>query len=96
VSISVKNVRTRGGQDVYINPFRFTLIDLEGNSYSHMTATYSLDGWLDSASIYPGYSGGGQLAFEIPTKTAPGQLLFVHESYSTSPMVLELRTKPLR
>ncbi len=96
VSISVKNVRTRGSEDVYINPFRFTLIDLEGNSYSHMTATYSLDGWLDSASIYPGYSGGGQLAFEIPTKTAPGQLLFVHESYATSPMVLELRSKPLR
>jgi hypothetical protein len=96
LSITVKNVRGRGDDDVYINPFRFTLIDLEGNSYSHMTATYSLDGWLDSASIYPGYSGGGQLAFEIPTKTAPGQLLFVHESYSTSPMVLELRTKPLR
>jgi hypothetical protein len=95
LSISVKNVRARGDDEVYINPFRFTLIDLEGRSYSHISSTYSLDSYLDSADIYPGYSGGGQLAFEIPNNTAPGQLLFEYRSFET-PMVLELRTAALR
>jgi hypothetical protein len=96
LSISVKNVRVRGQDEVYINPFRFTLIDLEGRSYSHISSTYSLDSYLNSADIYPGYSGGGQLAFEIPKSTAPAQLLFEHESYAVTPMVLDLRTTPLR
>jgi hypothetical protein len=95
LSISVKNIRNRGDDEVYINPYRFTLIDLEGRSYSHISSTYSLDSYLDSTDVYPGYSGGGQLAFELPNNTAPGQLLFEYRSFQP-PMVLELRTAALR
>ena len=95
LSVSLQNLRERYEDETYINPFNFTLIDLEGRSYSHVTDMYSLDNYLSHTVIYPGYQAGGQIAFEIPANTAPAQLLYEYNLYYP-PVTLELRTEPHR
>ncbi|MEY3988937.1 MAG: hypothetical protein RI985_18 [Chloroflexota bacterium] len=42
VAITIRNDRPRGASSVLYNSFNFTLIDLEGRSYSHATATFNV------------------------------------------------------
>jgi hypothetical protein len=95
IAISITNVNYKERNSAFMNPFRLTLIDLEGNSYSHSINSYSLDNTLRSADIFPGYSGGGQLAFEINQYSAPAQLLYAYDS-TKPPIVLEMRTLPIQ
>lgn len=94
VAITVRNDRPRGSDSVLYNSYRFTLIDLEGRSYSHSSETYSLDSFQSSTDVYPGTRAGGQLAFEIPQNTAPAQIIYEHSMFEPI-IILELRTYPI-
>jgi hypothetical protein len=94
VALTVRNDRPRGSDSVLYNSYRFTLIDLEGRSYSHSTETYSLDSFQSSTDVYPGTRAGGQLAFEIPRNTAPAQIIYEYSIFEPL-IILELRTYPI-
>ena len=95
VAITIRNDRPRGSSSVLYNNFNFTLIDLEGRSYSHATETYGMPDYQSSTDVYPGTRAGGAIAFEIPKNTAPAQLIYEYSRYA--PLVtLELRTYPIR
>jgi Domain of unknown function (DUF4352) len=94
VAITIRNDRPRGSSSVLYNSFNFTLIDLEGRSYSHATATYSMSDYQGSTDVYPGTRAGGAIAFEIPRNTAPAQIIYEYSRFS--PLItLELRTYPI-
>jgi hypothetical protein len=94
-AITVRNDRPRGESSVQYNNHRFTLIDLEGRSYSHASETYGMSDYQSSTDVYPGTRAGGAIAFEIPANTAPAQLIYEYSRYE--PLItLELRTYPIR
>ncbi|MFN5058910.1 MAG: DUF4352 domain-containing protein [Chloroflexota bacterium] len=94
-AITVRNDRPRGDSSVLYNNYRFTLIDLEGRSYSHASETYSMPDYQSSTDVYPGTRAGGAIAFEIPSNTAPAQIIYEY-SYYAPVITLELRTYPIR
>lgn len=95
VALTVRNDRPFGSSSVLYNNYRFTLIDLEGRSYSHASETYSMPDYQSSTDVYPGTRAGGAIAFEIPKNTAPAQLIYEY-SYYAPVITLELRTYPIR
>jgi hypothetical protein len=94
-AITIRNDRARGSSSVLYNNHSFTLIDLEGRSYSHATATYSMSDYQSSTDVYPGTRAGGAIAFEIPRDTAPAQIIYEYSLYAPV-ITLELRTYPIR
>jgi hypothetical protein len=80
MSINVRNNRGLGGDAIYLNPWRFTLVDVEGRQYSYDVATYALPDPVGVGYIGVGQQGGGDIVFEIPKDTSPASMLFVYDS----------------
>jgi hypothetical protein len=80
MSINVRNNRGYGGDSIYLNPWRFTLVDVEGRQYTYDVATYALTDAVGVGYIGAGQQGGGDIVFEIPKDTSPASMLFVYDS----------------
>ena len=80
MSINVRNNRGYGGDSIYLNPWRFTLVDVEGRQYTYDVATYALTDAVGVGYIGAGQQGGGDIVFEIPKDTSPASMLFVYNS----------------
>jgi hypothetical protein len=87
MSVNIRNDRAAGGDSVYLNPWQFTLVDVEGRHYTYSPATYQLDNIIDSRALWPGQQGGGDIVFEIPKGTSPYKMLYEY-AYAKSPIVL--------
>lgn len=87
MSLNIRNNRGVGGDSVYLNPWRFTLVDVEGRQYSYDVATYALTDAVGAGYIAAGQQGGGDIVFEIPKGTSPAKMLFVYDS-TQRPIVL--------
>ncbi len=91
-AITIKNTRTEAYRGEYVNTAYFTITDLEGVARDRIVATYALEGIFQAAYLSPGQQSGGQIAFLIPSNSAPGQ---VHIDFSDNPITIELRTWPI-
>jgi hypothetical protein len=87
MSVNIRNDRPAGSDPIYLNPWRFTLVDVEGRQYTYSSATYQLTDIIDSRDIYPGEQGGGEIVFEIAKDTSPAKMIY--KDYSMAhPVVL--------
>ncbi|WP_157858935.1 DUF4352 domain-containing protein [Methanococcus maripaludis] len=62
VSVKLEN---HGYEEFYVNPTNFELV-VDNVAYDPDTATYSLDGYIDSLTLKNGGKTSGVLAFQIP------------------------------
>ena len=65
VLISVKVKQTGSGSE-YIYSGDFWLVDSIGNKYDYDSGTYSMDGGLQSTTIYQGQQTSGKILFQVP------------------------------
>ena len=91
-AITIKNTRTESYRGEYVNTAYFTITDLEGVARDRIATTYALEGIFQGTYLSPGDQAGGQVAFLIPSTSAPGQ---VHIDFSDNPITIELRTWPI-
>jgi len=91
-AITIRNTRSESYRGEYINTAYFTITDLEGATHERVATTYALEGIFQSAYLRPGEQTGGQIAFLIPSNSAPGQ---VHVDFPRMPVTIELRTWPI-
>jgi hypothetical protein len=91
-AITIKNTRTESYRGEYVNTAYFTITDLEGVARDRIATTYALEGIFQGTYLSPGEQAGGQVAFLIPSTSAPGQ---VHIDFSDNPITIELRTWPI-
>lgn len=65
VIIDVKVKQTGTGSE-YISPGDFWIVTLEGYKYDYDSGTYSMDGGLESTTLYQNQITEGKILFEIP------------------------------
>jgi hypothetical protein len=91
-AVSVKNTRELSYRGEFVPALDFSVIDLEGASHALDYETYGLDDSLSCGYLSPGEVCGGQLAFLIPSNSAPAQVVYDMITYE---IVIELRTWPI-
>ena len=91
-AITIKNNQSADSYSRYVNPAYFTITDLEGGTHTTDVLTYHLEGLFTDASLRPGEQTGGQIAFLIPSNSAPAQ---IHVDFTYTPITIELRTWPI-
>jgi len=70
-------VYNESGRTIHVNPYRVTLVDSNGTTYAHSTATY--DYWrdpLDAVDVRTGNNANGGLVFLIPDDAIPAQVVY--------------------
>ncbi|MHA1981871.1 MAG: DUF4352 domain-containing protein [Promethearchaeota archaeon] len=65
IIIRIKARQTGTGSE-YISPLDFWLVDKQGNKYDYDSATFRIDGGLDSTTLYQNQQVEGKILFEIP------------------------------
>jgi hypothetical protein len=91
-TVTIVNNRPIGSDACRIHVNDFLVIDLEGNWYASDKITTLIDNPFSYKMLEPGQRIGGRIAFMIPNKSAPGQLI-AQFSYE-QPITLELRVWP--
>ncbi len=91
-AITIKNNQSADSYSRYVNSAYFTITDLEGGTHTTDVLTYHLEGLFTDASLRPGEQTGGQIAFLIPSNSAPAQ---IHVDFTYTPITIELRTWPI-
>lgn len=91
-AVNVKNIRTLSYLGESVLALDFSVIDLEGATHKLATMSYGLEDRLSCGYLSPGEVCGGQLAFLIPSNSAPAQVVY---DMITFDIVIELRTWPI-
>jgi hypothetical protein len=91
-AITIKNNQSADSYSRYVNSAYFTITDLEGGTHATDVLTYHLEGLFADASLQPGEQTGGQIAFLIPSNSAPAQ---IQVDFTYTPITIELRTWPI-
>lgn len=82
----------RSDATIHVNPLNVTVVDLDGSTYGHDTATYSFVKPMQAVNVLPGNSAGGMIAFLINDKTGPAKV--VYEIGLLEPTVIVDLTQP--
>lgn len=88
-------VYNESGGTIHVNPHNVTLVDLDGRTYSHHTATYSY--WqepLQAVNVPSGSRAEGGIVFLIDQDSAPAQIIYDTGGFFGGSIVVDLRRPP--
>ena len=89
-------VWNRSGTAISVNPYDFTLVDLDTNTYDHSVATY--DYWttpFPAVSVMSGDKAQGGMVFSVPAKTGPAKIVYRGGIFPMTTIVVDLRLSPI-